>query len=59
MDLGVNFLLAAGYTGQTLETLALPTDTVPFERIVGVPLKSYVSVTWTYNFRRNHVPPIR
>jgi hypothetical protein len=59
MDLGVNFLLAAGYTGQTLETLALPTDPAPFERIVGVPLKSYVSVTWTYNFRRNHVPPTR
>ena len=59
MDLGVNFLLAAGYTGQTLETLALPTDPAPFERIVGVPLKSYLSVTWTYNFRRNHVPPTR
>jgi hypothetical protein len=32
------------------ETLALPTDAVPFERIVGVPLKSYVSFTWTYHF---------
>ena len=53
MDIGVNFLLPAGYTGQTLETLALPTDPVSFERIVGVPLKPYVSVTWTYNFRRS------
>ena len=52
MDVGVNFLLAAGYTGQTLETLALPTDPMSFERIAGVPLRSYISVTWTYNFRR-------
>jgi hypothetical protein len=59
MDLGVNFLLAAGYTGQTLETLALPTDPAPFERIVGVPLKSYISVTWTYNFRSNRYPSTR
>jgi len=56
MDLEVNFLLAAGFTGQTLETLAMPADSAPFERIVGVQLKSYVSLTWTYNFRRNHRP---
>jgi hypothetical protein len=59
MDLGVNFLLAAGYTGQRLETLALPTDPAPFERIVGVPLKSYISATWTYNFRGNRTPLTR
>jgi hypothetical protein len=57
MDIGINFLVAAGYTGQTLETLALPTDPAPFERIVGVPLKSYLSMTWTYNFRRNQLAP--
>jgi len=56
MDLEVNFLLAAGFTGQTLETLAMPADSAPFERIVGVPLKSYVSLAWTYNFRRNNRP---
>ena len=50
MSLGVNFLLASGSTGQTLETLALPTEPAPFERIVGVPLKSFVSLTWTYVF---------
>ena len=50
MNVGANFLLAGGFTGQTLETLALPADPAPFERIVGVPLKSYVSITWTYNF---------
>jgi hypothetical protein len=57
IDLGANFLLAAGYTGQTLETLALPADPALFERIVGVPLKSYISLTCTYNFRRGRTPP--
>jgi len=50
MSLGVNFLLASGFTGQTLETLALSTEPAPFELIVGVPLKSSVSMTWAYNF---------
>jgi hypothetical protein len=52
MSVGANFLLASGYTGQTTETLALPTDPLPFERRVGVPLKSYVSLSWTYYFRK-------
>ena len=52
MDLGLNFLITTGYTGQTLETLQLAGEPAPFERIVGVPLKSYVSLSWTYNFRR-------
>ena len=49
-SLGVNFLLPSGYTGQTLETLALPSDAEPFERIVGVPTKPYVALTFTYHF---------
>jgi hypothetical protein len=52
MSIGANFLLASGYTGQTTETLALSTDPFPFERIVGVPLKSYVSLSWTYYFKK-------
>jgi hypothetical protein len=52
MSIGANFLLATGYTGQTTETLALATDPYPFERLVGVPLKSYVSLTWTYYFKK-------
>lgn len=52
MALGANFLIANGYTGQTTETLALPTDPAAFERIVGVPLKSYVSLSWTYYFKK-------
>jgi hypothetical protein len=55
MDLGADFLLASGFTGQTLETLALPTDTAPFERIVGVPLKSHISFTWTYYLTPKHI----
>lgn len=50
VTLGVNFLLATGFTGQTVETLGLPTEPFPFERIVGVPLQSYVSLSWMYNF---------
>ncbi len=52
MSIAANFLIASGYTGQTTEVLALPTDPSPFERIVGVPLKSYVSLSWTYYFKR-------
>ncbi len=52
MDVGVNFRIARGFTGQTVETLALPGEGAPFDRIVGVPLKSYVSFTWAYNFLR-------
>jgi hypothetical protein len=52
MSLGADFLLANGYTGQTTETFALPGEPAPFERIVGVPLKSYVSLSLTYYFRK-------
>jgi hypothetical protein len=51
MDLGVNFLVASGYTGQTTEVLALPQDAAPFERVVGVRLPSYVSVSYSYHFQ--------
>jgi len=52
MTVGANFLLANGYTGQTTETLALPGDPAPFERVVGVPLKSYASLSWTYYLKK-------
>jgi Carboxypeptidase regulatory-like domain len=51
-DIGVNVFKASGYGGQTLETLALPGEAAPFERITGFPLKSYVSASFTYYFRR-------
>jgi hypothetical protein len=52
MSIAANFLLANGYTGQTTEVPALPSDRSPFERVVGVPLKSYVSLSWTYYFKK-------
>jgi hypothetical protein len=50
-DIGVNVFIVSGYGGQTLETLALPGETAPFERITGFPLKTYVSASFTYHFR--------
>lgn len=44
--------LASGATGQTLETFALPGEGAPFERMAGVPLRSYGSVSLRYGFGR-------
>jgi hypothetical protein len=52
VDVGVNFLIARGYGGQTLETLALPGELSPLERIAGFPLKSYITASFTYHFRK-------
>ena len=52
IDVGLNVFLASGYGGQTLETLALPGESSPFERITGFPLKSYVTASFTYHFRK-------
>jgi Carboxypeptidase regulatory-like domain len=49
MDLGVNFLIAKGYTGQTTEDL----EPSPVMSLVGVRLPSYVSVSFTYRFDRD------
>lgn len=50
MDLGVNFLIARGYTGQTAEQL----EPSPFMSVVGVRLHSYASASFTYHFGREH-----
>ena len=50
MSLAANFLIASGYTGQTTEVLPFPPDAPAMERVVGVPLKSYVSLSWTWYF---------
>jgi hypothetical protein len=52
IDVGVNFIIASGYGGQTLETLALPGEGYPFERITGYALRSYLTASFTYHFRR-------
>ncbi|MGP8244348.1 MAG: carboxypeptidase regulatory-like domain-containing protein [Bryobacteraceae bacterium] len=49
---GVNFQIASGYTGQTTEVLALPGEREPFERIVGVYLPSYATVSLSYRLGR-------
>jgi hypothetical protein len=46
----LNGQLANGATGQTLETFALPGEASPLERIAGVPLRSYGSVSLVYQF---------
>jgi len=52
MSVAVNFLIAHGYTGQTTENLTLPNEPELFERVVGVPLKSYVGLSLTYYWKR-------
>jgi hypothetical protein len=53
-SLSANILIARGYAGQTTETLALPGEPRPFERVVGVRMPSYFSISWTYHFRDRH-----
>jgi hypothetical protein len=52
IQVGVHFQLASGYTGQTTEVLALPGDSDPFERVVGVYIPSYGTVSFSYHFGR-------
>jgi hypothetical protein len=51
LEAGVHFLLASGYTGQTLETLQLANETIPTERVVGVRNPSYAGVSLAYHFK--------
>ena len=44
--------LNSGFTGQTLETLAVGKETNAFERRVGVPARSYAAITARYSFAR-------
>jgi hypothetical protein len=46
LDLGVNTLIASGYTGQTIENF-YPSDV---QEVVGVRIPSYASVSVTYRF---------
>jgi Carboxypeptidase regulatory-like domain len=50
-EAGVHFLLASGYTGQTLETLQLSNETMPMERVVGVRNQSYAGLSFIYHPR--------
>ncbi len=48
LDIGVNMLIAGGYTGQTVENF-YPS---PIQEVVGVRIPSYASVNLTYKFGR-------
>ena len=50
--ISVNGQINNGYSGQTLETLAVGAEPIAFERIVGVPLRSYGAVSLNYFFGR-------
>jgi hypothetical protein len=56
MSLAMNLFIGSGYTGQTTETFALVDESVPFERVVGVRLPSYISFSYTYHFRSRNTP---
>ena len=56
IEVGVHFQIARGYTGQTTEVLALPGEGEPFERVVGVYIPSYATVSFRYHFRRQAHP---
>jgi hypothetical protein len=49
---GVHLQLASGYTGQTTEVLALPGEGEPFERVAGVYIPSYATLSVSYRFKR-------
>lgn len=52
LDAGLHLQLASGYSGQTTEVLALPGEEEAFERVVGVRIPSYASVSFSYRFGR-------
>jgi hypothetical protein len=52
LEAGVNILIASGYTGQTTEVFALPDESTPFERVVGVRLPCYAALSLSYRFGR-------
>jgi hypothetical protein len=56
--MGVHFQIASGYTGQTTEVLALPLpgEGDPFERVVGVYIPSYATLSFSYHFGRQAHP---
>jgi hypothetical protein len=51
-EAGVHVQIATGYSGQTTEVIALPGEEDPSERIVGVRIPSYASVSFSYHFGR-------
>jgi hypothetical protein len=62
VNVGVNMMIASGYTGQTTENFAtdyrrgyvgpLPVPENPIAEVVGVRIPSYASLNFTYRFGR-------
>ncbi len=52
LEAGVHFQIAGGYTGQTTEVLALPGETEAFERVTGIYIPSYATVSLTWRLGR-------
>jgi hypothetical protein len=48
MNVGVNFLIASGFTGQTTENF----EPSQIQEVVGVRIPSYASISLTYRFGR-------
>jgi hypothetical protein len=51
-EAGLHFLLASGYTGQTLEKLQLAREAIPTEQIVGVRSASYAGINFIWHLTR-------
>ena len=49
---GIHFQIASGYAAQTTEVLALPGEGDAFERVVGVYIPSYATLSFSYRFGR-------
>jgi hypothetical protein len=59
LDVGVNFLIASGYTGQTTQYFSYPVinpNPDQIQEVVGVRVPSYTSVSFTYRFGRQVSP---
>jgi carboxypeptidase family protein len=52
LNVGVNMLIASGYTGQTTENF-YPSD---IQEVVGVRIPSYASLSFTYHFGKSSAP---
>lgn len=51
-QVSLNGQLVNGFTGQTTQVMAVGNETVPKERVVGVPTASYATVSVLYSFGR-------
>jgi len=53
INVGMNMMIARGYTGQTTENFATSSGAMnPVAEVVGVRIPSYASVSLTYRFGR-------